>query len=84
MNRKGRALRHNEQATKESSKCLKSGYHDELKDLCQQIIDAQQQKMAQMQTWHASNTCGASNTSRHKLPDPRVTCRRINFDERSE
>jgi uncharacterized protein (DUF305 family) len=44
-------IRHHEQAIKEADKCLDRAYHDELKDLCQQIIETQQQEIAQMQTW---------------------------------
>lgn len=44
-------IRHHEQAIREVGKCLQRAYHEELKDLCQQIIDAQQQEIAQMQTW---------------------------------
>jgi uncharacterized protein (DUF305 family) len=44
-------IRHHEQAIREAGKCLQRAYHDELNALCQQIIAAQQQEIAQMQTW---------------------------------
>jgi uncharacterized protein (DUF305 family) len=44
-------IRHHEQAIREAGKCLQRAYHDDLNDLCRQIIETQQQEIAQMQTW---------------------------------
>ncbi len=44
-------IQHHQQAIREAGKCLQRAYHDELENLCQQIIEAQQQEIAQMETW---------------------------------
>jgi len=44
-------IQHHQQAIREAGQCVQRAYHDELKNLCRQIIEAQQQEIAQMQTW---------------------------------
>ena len=44
-------IRHHRKAITEAEKCLARGYHDELRDLCQGIIETQSAEIAQLETW---------------------------------
>lgn len=44
-------IRHHEGAIREAEECLERAYHDELEQLCTNIIEAQEAEIAQMQEW---------------------------------
>ena len=44
-------IRHHRQAIREASGCVDRAYHDELVDLCQNIIETQDAETEMMQTW---------------------------------
>lgn len=46
-------IEHHTTAIEEATACVKRAEHQELKDLCQNIITSQQQEIEQMQTWLA-------------------------------
>ncbi len=44
-------IRHHRGAIKEAEQCLRRAYHEELVDLCEEIIAAQQAEIVLMETW---------------------------------
>jgi uncharacterized protein (DUF305 family) len=44
-------IRHHEAAIRESTDCLVRAFHEELRNLCQRIIQAQSAEINQMRTW---------------------------------
>jgi uncharacterized protein (DUF305 family) len=44
-------IRHHEAAVREGARCVERAYHDELLELCHQIIEVQTAEIAQMESW---------------------------------
>lgn len=44
-------IRHHRKAVREGEMCLRRAYHDELIDLCQNIITTQTAEMGQVNAW---------------------------------
>lgn len=44
-------IRHHEGAIREAEQCLKRAYHEDLIDLCQNIIETQSAEIAEMEAW---------------------------------
>src|SRR3546814_14782579 len=44
-------IKHHRQAIREGEMCLRRGYHDELLDLCENIIAAQRDEIAKLEQW---------------------------------
>jgi uncharacterized protein (DUF305 family) len=44
-------IEHHSQAVKEGVKCERRAYHDELRNMCANMVQSQLQEIAQMQNW---------------------------------
>jgi uncharacterized protein (DUF305 family) len=44
-------IKHHLAAIREASKCVERAYHDELRELCEDIITTQAAEIEQMRTW---------------------------------
>ena len=44
-------VKHHAKAVKEGEHCLEKAYHDELKALCQNIVETQTEEIALMESW---------------------------------
>jgi uncharacterized protein (DUF305 family) len=61
-------IKHHLKGVREASQCMRRAYHEELRDFCQQVIDAQTEEIEMMQMWLCEwySTCRVYG----RRPDP--------------